>query len=187
MFTIKILSSSTKIDNDEYADDVTCTRNIDKSPLISFPLYSKNIEKEITFLDSLIRRAEEICSARPSCWKCSTFVRPLADGAKEQRIKFFGGEIFRQRLRITWVENWLQAIKYNHRIGKAKALILPSFPSVIWLYMLYVWRLKPELCNFTLNIFQEFVFPNFKQERQCLFNYQLLKLLLDTTKLKTDT
>jgi hypothetical protein len=39
---------------------------------------------------------------------CSTFVTPLADRAKEQRIQFFGGEIFRQQRRNTRVENGLK-------------------------------------------------------------------------------
>ena len=43
-----------------------------------------------------------------------------------------------------------------------------------------------EPCNFTLNtIFQDFVFSYFKQERQCPYNYRLLKLLFGITKLKT--
>ena len=39
-------------------------------------------------------------------------------------------------------------------------------------------RFTLESCNVTLNIFQDFVFTDFKQERQCLWNYRLLKSLL---------
>ena len=54
------------------------------------------------------------------------------------------------------------------------------------LLMLHPWcgliRFTLEPCISTLNIFQDFVFRNFKQEQQCLCNYWLLKLLLGITK-----
>ena len=37
-------------------------------------------------------------------------------------------------------------------------------------------------CNFTLNIFQDFVFTNFKQERPCLRNYRLFILFQGVNK-----
>ena len=49
-------------------------------------------------------------------------------------------------------------------------------------YGLICYTLEP--CNFTLNILQDFQFTYFKQERQCLCNYRLLKFFMDITKLK---
>ena len=49
-------------------------------------------------------------------------------------------------------------------------------------YGLICYTLEP--CNFTLNILQDFLFTHFKQERQCLCNYRLLKFFMDITKLK---
>ena len=43
-----------------------------------------------------------------SCYSFSTSVWPFVDGAKEQQMNFFGGEIFRQRRQNTWVENGLK-------------------------------------------------------------------------------
>jgi hypothetical protein len=42
---------------------------------------------------------EEICSASLVVENIQLFVRPFADGAKEQGIQFFRCEIFRQRRR----------------------------------------------------------------------------------------
>ena len=43
-----------------------------------------------------------------------------------------------------------------------------------------------ELCNFTLNIFKDFLFASFELERQCLCKYRLLKTyFLGKTKLKS--
>ena len=58
----------------------------------------------------------------------------------------------------------------------------PDATSVICLI-----RFTLEPYNFALNTFQDFVLTYFKQERQCLCNYRLLKLLLDLTKLKNNT
>ena len=70
----------------------------------------------------------------------------------------------------------------NQRNGletQAKAsMLLTRHP---W-YGLICYTLEP--CNFTLNILQDFLFTYFKQERQCLCNYRLLKLFMDITKLK---
>ena len=49
-------------------------------------------------------------------------------------------------------------------------------------YGLICCTLEP--CNFTLNILQDFLFTYFKQERQSLWNYRLLKFFMDITKLK---
>ena len=57
----------------------------------------------------------------------------------------------------------------------------------LMLLMLHPWygliRFTLEPCISTLNIFQNFVFKNFKQEQQCLCNYLLLKHRLGITKL----
>ena len=69
----------------------------------------------------------------------------------------------------------------NQRNGletQVKSLMLPMLHP--W-YGLIHFTLEP--CISTLNIFQDFVFTNFKQEQQCLCNYWLLKLLLGITKL----
>ncbi len=54
---------------------------------------------------------------RSSRWKFSSSVWPFADGTKEQLIKFFASEIFRQWRRNTRVENglyeWRATIGYN--------------------------------------------------------------------------
>jgi hypothetical protein len=69
--------------------------------VISPPL-AKNFDKEIIF-----RRWRNLFSCY-SCLKFSTSVWPFVDGAKGQQMNFFGGEIFRQRRRNTWVENGLK-------------------------------------------------------------------------------
>ena len=43
-------------------------------------------------------------------------------------------------------------------------------------YATSVIRFTLELCNFTLNTFQDFVFTYFRQEQKCECNYRLLKL-----------
>ena len=48
-------------------------------------------------------------------------------------------------------------------IGAAPPDILVKLSACDMLYF--------ETCNFTLNIFQAFVFTYFKQEQQCLWNY----------------
>ena len=74
-----------------------------------------------------------------------------------------------------------------------KGMDLETQTKTLILLMLHPWygliRFTLEACNFTLNIFQDFVFTYFKQERQCLCNYiyQHLKLILGITKLKTNT
>jgi hypothetical protein len=59
------------------------------------------IDKDIMFLHSFA--IKEICSTSLVVENVQLFT----DGAKEQRIKFFGGEIFRQRPRNTRMENGL--------------------------------------------------------------------------------
>ena len=64
---------------------------------------------------------------------------------------------------------------------------LETLVKSLMLLMLHPWygqiRFTLEPCISNLNIFQDFVFTNFKKEQQCLSNYWLLKLLLGITKL----
>ena len=87
-----------------------------------FPLQRNHVFTFIRHCRNLFRLS--------SCWKYSTFVRPLADRENEQRIKFFGGEIFRHRRRNTLCETrlnlytrttnarWYSAKICRHRSGR---------------------------------------------------------------------
>ena len=76
---------------------------------------------------------------------------------------------------------------WDHRQSKewtgnaGKIANVADATSVIWPDTLYFGT---RISN--LNIFQDFVFTNFKQEQECLCNYPLLKLLLGITKLITE-
>ena len=87
----------------------------------------------------------------------------------------------RQRVKINNNLTFITFIIDSQRNG------LETQVKSLMLLMLHPWygliRFTLEPCISTLNIFQDFVFTNFKQEQQCLRNYWLLKLLLGTTKL----
>ena len=87
---------------------------------------------------------------------------------------------FLTTLQIPRGHNIIFQAKWNH--GRSQLNHTQSSTSVIRPDTLYL-----EPCNFALSIFQDFVFTYFKQERQCLCNYRLLKLILGTTKRKNNT
>jgi hypothetical protein len=81
--------------------------------IISPPLMKKNWQGNHVF--TFIRHRRNLFRLS-SCWKCSTFVRLLRNGAKEQGNKFFGCEIFRahrtgitvplfEQNKITWLSS----------------------------------------------------------------------------------
>ena len=73
---------------------------------ISPPL-AKNYDNKIIFLGSFA--AGETCAAPPVAENFQLLLDLLLMAQKNQLIKFFGGEIFRQRRRNGQVENGLQA------------------------------------------------------------------------------
>jgi hypothetical protein len=80
------------------------------------PPAAKRCEKEIMFLHSFA--AEEVCSASPAVENVQRLSGlSLHDGAKEQGIKFFGGEIFASGREI-------RAWKTGNRLYNNKFLFL---------------------------------------------------------------